>query len=134
MTELKEIIKVCKDNKIDPWYVEEITANGGYELADEGLLSYAENDALNSVLSSEIRRTIKDVYFNEEVAELPVKIKKTIEEAIKELDCSAWGMVKDWTFGISDFPFDDVMCDWIGDSQERALEVYNYILNKELQN
>lgn len=132
MTELKEIIKVCKDNRIDPWYVEEIIVNDGYELADEGLFSYAENDALNSVLRIEIRRTIRDVYFNEEVPELPLEIKNAIEEAIKELDCSAWGMIKDWMFGISDFPFDDVMCKWIGNSRERALEVYNYLLNKGL--
>lgn len=131
MSELKEIIKVCKDNKIDPWYVESVAANGGYELADEGLFSYAENDTLNSALSNEIRRVIRDVYFNGEVAELPEEIKQVVNEAINELSLSAWGMTTDWLVGIADYPFDVVMSEWIDNDNQRAIDVYNYLLNKE---
>lgn len=131
MTELKELVKICKGNKIDPWYVEEVALNGGYELADEGLFSYAENDTLNSALSGDIIKAIRDVYFNGEVADLPEEIKLAVDEAIKVLSPSPSGMVTDWLVGISDYPFDLIMSEWIGNDRERALEVYSYLISKE---
>lgn len=89
MNKLKEIIKVCKDNKIDPWYIEEVALNGGYELAEEGLFAYEENEILLKSSEDNIKRAIADVYSSNSSEPLDKTIQECLDEAYLETDYKA---------------------------------------------
>lgn len=132
MNKLKEIIKVCKDNKIEPWYIEEVALNGGYELAEEGLFAYEENEILLKSSEDDIKRAIADVYSSNSSESLDKTIQECLDEAYLETGYQAWSLVKDWLFGVDDYPFDSIMVDWIDNDRERALASYDYLLSKEI--
>lgn len=132
MSRLKELVKLCKDHKVNPWYLEDLAFNGSYDLVEDNLLSYEDNAILVNSSDGLLKQAIMEIYFNNDVADLPEEIIETIENAIRETNYEAWGLVTDWLTGVNDYNFDSIMAEWLDNNNDRILAAYSYILNQEV--
>lgn len=128
---MKEIIQKIKNNNIQPWYLEDLIVSGSYGLVEENVLSYEENEKLFALNEKDLKKEIMNVYFNNEVKDLPEEVKKAADEGMKMLP-SAWGLITDWLNGVSDYDFDDIAYEYIDNDEDKAGELYAYCLNKEI--
>lgn len=127
---IRKIIEKCKDNKIQPWCLEDLIISGSYWLVEGNVLSLKENGELFAC-EKDLKKEIMKVYFNNEVKDLPEEVKKAADEGMKMLP-SAWGLITDWLNGVSDYDFDDVAYEYIDNDENKARELYAYCLNKEI--
>lgn len=127
---IRKIIEKCKDNKIQPWCLEDLIISGSYWLVEGNVLSLKENGELFAC-EKDLKKEIMKVYFNNEVKDLPEEVKKAADEGMKMLP-SAWGLITDWLNGVSDYDFDDVAYEYIDNDENKAGELYAYCLNKEI--
>lgn len=96
----KEIIRKCRDNHIQPWYLEDLIMSGSPDLVYENVLSHEENEKLFDLESYSLKKEIMNVYFNNEVKDLPEEVKKVANEGMKIMP-SAWGLITDWLNGVA---------------------------------
>lgn len=127
---MKEIIKKCKDNNIEPWYLVDLIMSGSPDLVYDDILTYEENKKLFNLENYNLKDKIMKVYFNNKVEELPEEIKRAADEGMK-VTRSAWGLITDWMNGISDCEFDRIGSKWINNDTKKASKVYAYCLHKE---
>ena len=127
----KEIIRKCRDNHIQPWYLEDLIMSGSPDLVYENILTYEENEKLFDLESYTLKKEIMNVYFNNEVKDLPEEVKKAANEGLKIMP-SAWGLITDWLNGVSDYDFDDIAYEYIDNDEDKAKKLYAYCLNKEI--
>lgn len=127
---IRKIIEKCKDNKIQPWCLEDLIISGSYWLVEGNVLSLKENGELFAC-EKDLKKEIMKVYFNNEVKDLPEEVKKAADEGMKMLP-SAWGLITDWLNGVSDYDFDDIAYEYIDNDEDKAGELYAYCLNKEI--
>lgn len=97
----------------------------------ENILTYEENEKLFDLESYTLKKEIMNVYFNNEVKDLPEEVKKAANEGMKIMP-SAWGLITDWLNGVSDYDFDDIAYEYIDNDEDKAKKLYAYCLNKEI--
>ena len=123
---LKTIIQKCKENQVEPWDVEMAYNMDNTDLQDGNLLTDEEYKELTRHSEEEVRKTILEVYYNNQRPELPDNIKDLINKATTETDYPAWGLTVDWMEGVDDYDFDEEMSNYTQDGHDK--EVYGYMV------
>lgn len=121
------VIEKLKQNGFRPYYLEQAARHGDFENFED-ILDRDEMRDFFLLNEDEFYENIQKVYFPT-TPKLPDNIVRAIKDALEQTSYNPWALVTDWLAGTSDYDFDKVMVGYIQNSDDKAQDVYGYMLN-----
>ena len=134
---MTSLIKKLKDYEAPPFEVEQLRIEGLdldniYYIILEKVLGEVAFNYFYFMDKEDIKNEILKTYYPE-IPELPEEIAETVEYVRIIYNMEGWALIQDWLCHIDETDEDDIMIDYIDGDIDKALEVYGYILNLEIE-